>query len=91
MMKKLKIACLQVKAKEYKQRYETKENILADSFEDVQKNIQAWAASELQAIDQDGDVPSWEIKKFFVDFTFSKDDEETKTGYRKIIDTAYAS
>jgi len=28
MMKKLKIACLQVKAKEYKQRYETKENIL---------------------------------------------------------------
>lgn len=61
--------------------------ITASSFSEAQEKISAWIKSELEKISAKNGGSSFVLKKFLIDFIFTKDGEEAKTGWRRVLDS----
>jgi hypothetical protein len=63
--------------------------ITANSFGEVQEKISTWINSELEKMSTENGGSSFEIKKFLIDFSFTKDGEDAKTGWRRVLDSEW--
>jgi len=61
--------------------------ITATSFVEAQEKISAWINSELEKISAENGGSSFQLKKFLIDFSFTKDGEDAKTGWRRVLDS----
>jgi hypothetical protein len=66
---------------------ETAEPISANTLLEAQDKINTWANEAIAAQVNPAYDGELEIKKFILDYSFEKDNEEVQTGLRKIIET----
>ena len=61
--------------------------ITATSFSEAQAKISDWINAELEKMNIENGGSSFEVKKFLIDFSFNKDGEDVKTGWRRVLDS----